>query len=126
MTTEYQKALDDLNKVYGNKHISEVSDEQFGTFYIRNSDTIRRALKAMDALMGEPSQSMCKAGYNHEWSGGYDRQGSHAEGKYMEYTQSLRQCFGDSVSGYQAGEVWTAMRDQMIADLDINNKGEVK
>ena len=58
MTNEFQEALDDLNDVYDDKHISDVDNEEFGAFFRRHPKTIRRALKGMIALMQEPSVSM--------------------------------------------------------------------
>jgi len=57
----------------------------------------------------EPSEEMMQAGALHEWSGGYDRQGSHASGKYEEYTESLRYMYGDVSSPFAAAEVYRAM-----------------
>ena len=55
------------------------------------------------------TEEMMKAGAAHEWSGGYDRNGSHASGKYEEYTEGLRHVFGDHSSPFAASEVYEAM-----------------
>ena len=72
-------------------------------------DRLARPEAALKTLPDEPTEAMCKAGAAHEWSGGYDRQGSHASGKYEEYTESLRYAFGDHSSPFAAGEVYMAM-----------------
>lgn len=57
----------------------------------------------------EATRDMTKAGSEHEWSDGFDRDGSHAAGKYMEYTSSLRMCFGDTGAPTAASESYAAM-----------------
>jgi hypothetical protein len=57
----------------------------------------------------EPTKEMIQAAVNHTWSGGYDRQGSHASGHYEEYTEGLRYAFGDFSSEFAAVEIYKAM-----------------
>jgi hypothetical protein len=41
-------------------------------------------------------ERLAEALFNHEWDGGYDRQGSHAAGELRHYTEGLRYTFGDN------------------------------
>ncbi len=120
MTNQFKDALDELMPIRGYcpDHFDEDQQVQKECAYFiqDNFETLRFALRIADKLMQEPSKGMCLAGYNHEWSGGYDRQGSHDAGEYMEYTESLRYSFGDSTTGSQAGEVWKAMRGKLLKE----------
>ena len=63
----------------------------------------------MVSVPREPTLEMLAAGAAHEWSSGYDRQGSHASGEYEDYTLGLRYAFGDNGGEYAAAEIYKAM-----------------
>lgn len=97
MTNEFKEALDAVN----NSTCSALHDlERFDIVELLKADynTIRLALKAMDALMGEPSERM-------EIKGAIQ----------VDFNQVKQP------SRIKAVHCWKAMRDQMLADLD---KGE--
>lgn len=74
-------------------------------------DHIVTARACLTAL-SEPTPEMVEAGANHTWEEGYDRNGSHATGKYVGYEEGLSTLFGDHGDGrakMYSEEVWQAM-----------------
>jgi hypothetical protein len=55
---------------------------------------------------------------NHEWPGGYDRNGSHAAGEYCEYVEGLKSVFAEHHAAVYAEELASAVIES-LSDLAI-------
>jgi len=74
----------------------------------------------------EPTPEMLAAGANCEWSGGYDRDGSHAANEYVDYKIAVKDYFGEHGALTAAQEIYRAMlaaaqvSDERVSDERID------
>jgi hypothetical protein len=71
------------------------------------------AKAALQSLL-QPDEGTVEAMAKHEWSGGYDRDGSHAAGAYVEYVDGLEHMTSETNARVIASEVFTAAIEHML------------
>jgi len=79
-------------------------------------DLCRAQARAALSALKEVDEGVVEAMANHEWSGGYDRNGSHEADMYVEYVDGLSAMVGQERAKVIASEIFTAAIDHILGE----------